>query len=152
MNPELDLQYLEDRGFTDLGGDAFTLDQGLRPHLIGLTLDLAEDFEAGYRSIPKGEREVLAELSRAHPTSTKPRKRVAPPPEDLTILDLYARAAAAAPALWDIMVGGARAAELPVSAIDLSDGGGASPAKKEKESEKETQCEAAVWSAGRRQI
>ena len=29
MNPELDLQYLEDRGFTDLGGDVFTL--GVEP-------------------------------------------------------------------------------------------------------------------------
>ena len=67
----MDPNYLQQYGFTQLGGKGFTLDDGLRRHLETFERELRAAYGAAYRSLPKAQRAELARLRGAYPTTQR---------------------------------------------------------------------------------
>ncbi len=108
----MDPNYLQQYGFTQLGGKGFTLDDGLRRHLETFERELRAAYGAAYRSLPKAQRAELARLRGAYPTTQRAWDVAQAMDDPGSVLELYRRATGAARQLWDTQLAAARAAGL----------------------------------------
>jgi hypothetical protein len=65
VNPGHLLEY----GFDRVGGAPFTLDDGLRPHILKHVKKLKHDYDAVYRAFPPEEQQLVQAVAAKYPSS-----------------------------------------------------------------------------------
>jgi hypothetical protein len=153
----MDPHYLEAKGFLQIGGGPFTPDLGLRPHVARYAKALKRDYDAAFkRGVSKGEHRILSLLASQFPESEREWDVEQTLTEPDSILELYQRAAAAAPALWDVQLAVAKRVGLMAATDDDNEGGGSNTSRRRGrrsgsgdgeggEDAAEEECLAASW-------
>ena len=114
----IDPNYLQGFGFSQIGGGAFTLNRGLREHLVRFVAKMKSDYNGAYQSLPESHKQIIQGLVQSL-KSSKDQGREWDLQQKLddptSFLELYQRALAASSGLWDVVIDTARHAGLPVA-------------------------------------
>ena len=114
----IDPNYLQAFGFSQIGGEPFTLEHGLREHLVRFVAKMKSDYNGAYQSLPESHKQIIQGLVKSL-KSSKDQGREWDLQQKLddptSFLELYQRALAASSGLWEVVTDTARHAGLPVA-------------------------------------
>lgn len=92
---------------TQLGGEPFTLEHGLRPHLLEFAAQLERDHDEAFEGKVANNaesRQLLSQICEAYPSTTRPWDVTQQMDDPTSIIELYDKATSDARRLWDLMV------------------------------------------------